>query len=270
MQKERGGDSMKTHLTLAVVVLAAGMLASSVEAGLLMAYRQEVPGRPAKATTVYVERDRMRTETRGERLDQVIIFRGDRKLYWVIDNREGTYTEITREDLKKLQGRMDEAKKTYEEQMKKMTPEQRKMVEAMMKDRMPVQPPRTVYRKTASGVKVNRWVCDRYDGVQEGEKKEEVWTADPKQLEVRPEEFRVFDDIRDFSEEFSKQGLRFYRMETAGGKKESGYAGVPVRIIRYSRGKPLERMELTEVRRKDAAPSLFELPGGLKKKELGR
>ena len=262
---------MKPHLYLAGAVLAAGMLGSPAWSGMVMVYEQETYGRPGKeTTTVYMGKDRMRTETKGSGRDQVFIFRGDRKLFWMIDNKEGTYTEMTREDVKKLKGRMDEAMKTYEEQMKNVPPEQRKMMEAMMKDRMPQQPPRTAYRKVASGVKVNRWVCDRYDGYLGKEKKEEVWTADPGQFDLRPEEFQVFDDVRDFMEEFSKESMPFFRIEKDAGRKGSDFSGVPVRMIHYSKGEKRDRMELTEMQRKDVAPSLFELPGGIKKKEMNR
>src|SRR3990170_3608288 len=156
---------MKPNLYLAGAVLAAGMLWAPAWAGMGVGDEEESYGPPGKeATTVYLGKDRMRTETKGSGRDQVFIYRGDRKLFWMLDNKEGTYTEMTREDVKKLKGRMDEAMKTYEEQMKNVPPEQRKMMEAMMKSRMPQQPPRTVYKKVASGVKVNRWVCDRYDG----------------------------------------------------------------------------------------------------------
>jgi Domain of unknown function (DUF4412) len=260
---------MKLQLCLAGVVLASGMLVSPAEAGLMMVYEQESYGRPGKeATTVYMDKDRMRTETKGGSADQVFIFRGDKKLYWLIDNRDRTYMEISREDLKELKGKMDEANRTLDEQMKNMPPEQRKMVEAMMKDRMPKQPPRTEYKKVASGVKVNRWVCDQYDGIVGREKKEEVWTADPGQFDLRPEEVQVFDSLREFSEEFSKQGMPFYRIEMEKGKKGSDYTGVPVRMIRFSHGKKVERMELTEAQRKEVAPSMFELPAGYKKKEM--
>lgn len=258
-----------TSAILVGVVLTLVMLASPVEAGLLMVYEQESYDRPGKeAMTVYMEKDRMRTETGGGGADRVFIFRGDKKLYWIIDDRERSYTEITRQDLKKLKDKMDEAARTLDEQMKNMPPEQRKMVIAMMKDRMPKQPPKTVYRKVASGVTVNRWVCDQYDGVVGGEKKEEVWTADPGQFDLRPEEVQVFDSLREFSEEFSKQGMPFYRIETEKGNTGDGYAGVPVRSIRFSHGKKVERMELTGVERKEVAPSLFELPAGYTKKEM--
>lgn len=259
---------MKPYLRLASAIVSVGLLASPVEAGLVMVYEQDSQDKSGKmTTTVYVEKDRMRTETNGKDLDQVFIFRGDRKLFWALDNREGTYTEMSKDDLKKMKGKLDEARRAYEEQMKNIPPEQRKMMEAMMKDRMPQQPPSATYKKVGSGVKVNRWICDRYDGYVGSEKTEEVWTADARQLDLRPEDFRVFEDVREFFEEFSKQGLAFYRIEGDEGKPGDDYSGVPVRMIGFSKGKPREQMDLKESQRRDVAASLFELPSGVRKRK---
>jgi len=138
----------------------------------------------------------------------------------IVGEESGKLSEALAEISEAYEQEVDEAMKTYEEQMKNVPPEQRKMMESMMKGRMPQQPPKTVYRKVASGVKVNRWVCDRYDGYLGKEKKEEVWAADPAQFDLRPEDFQVFDDMRDFMEGFSKQSMPFFRIEKGGGKNK--------------------------------------------------
>lgn len=260
---------MKPFIRLAGVLLAVGMLASPLEAGVLIVYEQDSFSRAGKATTtVYLDRDRMRTETIGKDQDQAFIFRGDKKLYWMIDKKEGTYMEISKNDLQKMKNTMGEAKRAYEEQMKNIPPEQRKMMEAMMKNQMPKQPARTTYKKKASGVKVNQWICDQYDGYREREKTEEIWTADAGQFDFRPEEFQVFDDIREFAEEFSKGSLPFYRIEAEKGKKGEDFSGVPVKMIGFSGGKREQTMELKKVQRRDHSPSLFELPGGLQRQDI--
>lgn len=259
---------MKPKLCLAGAVLAVGMLASSADAGIVMMYEMDSrDGSGPMTTTVYVDKDRMRSETKGKDMDQVVIFRGDRKLFWALDKREGTYTEMTKDDLKKMKGKLEEARKAYDEQLKNIPPEQRKMMEAMMKDRMPQPPPSTTYRKVGSGVKVSRWTCDRYDGYAGNEKTEEVCTADARQLDLRPEDLRVFEEVRVFFEEVSKQGFAFYRIEGEDGKRGDAYSGVPVRMVGFSKGKPRDRMELKESARRDLEASLFELPSGMRKQK---
>lgn len=260
---------MKPRICLAVAVLAVGMLAIPAGAGLVMVYEQESIGRPGTETsTMYLGKDRMRTETKGGAGDQVFIFRGDRKLFWMVDNRRGSYVEITEDDLKKMKDKMDKAMKKYEEQIANIPSEQRKMVEAMMKDRIPQKPPQTEYKKVDSGIEVGRWTCDLYDGYHGEDKIEEVWTADAGQFDLQPEELLVFDEVHDFMKEFSKQPLPFFRIGKEKGAKGSDFSGVPVRMISFSDGKKQERMELKEVQRKDVVPSMFELPEGLKKEAI--
>ena len=43
---------------------------------------------------------------------------------------------------------------------------------------------------------------------------------------------------------------------------ESHYAGLPVRQVSYRNGKLDTRYEMTEIRRQDLGPSLFEMPDG--------
>lgn len=260
---------MKPHIRLAVAVLVVGTLAAPAGAGLVMVYEQESFGRPGTETaTMYLGKDRMRTETKGGGGDHVFIFRGDRELFWMVDTKKRSYVEISREDLKKLKAMMDKAMKKYEEQMKNLPPEQRQMVESMMKDKIPQKPPQTRYKKVDSGIPVGRWTCDLYDGYQGQEKIEEVWTAEAGQFDLHPEELQVFDEVRGFMEEFSKQPLPFFRIGKEQEGKGSDFSGVPVRMISYSEGKKQERMELLDVQRKDVDPSLFELPEGLKREAI--
>ncbi len=44
-----------------------------------------------------------------------------------------------------------------------------------------------------------------------------------------------------------------------------GYSGFPVKTVHYSGGSVDKKIELKEVNRQDLAPSLFELPKGVKK-----
>ncbi len=261
---------MKLHLLLAGLVVAAVLVASSAFAGVVMVYEQQPGAGTAKkkTTTLYVSSDRMRME---DEKGDVNIFRGDKKLFWMIDRAKGTYTEITQDDLTKMRARVDEAMKRLQAQLQNVPPEQRKMVESMMKGRMPQEAPRMEYRKGASGVRVNRWVCDRYDGYLGREKTQEIYTADPGQFHMRRDDFRVFDQVREFSEAFSKgskDALPLFGSGNDEGTKGSQVSGVPVRVVQFSEGAQRERSDLTDLRHQDIAPSLFELPAGLKKREM--
>ena len=79
-------------------------------------------------TKLLVESDRVRIETETGRGD-VIIFRGDQQVMWIIDNKAKAYREMTKADVDRLGGQVIDMMAKMREQMEKMPPQQREMVE---------------------------------------------------------------------------------------------------------------------------------------------
>lgn len=255
-----------------LLFIFAMLLASPVKAGILMVEETESffdNERTKKQDMIYIDRDRIRVDTKGDDIDETYIFRKDKGVFWVIDNREKTLTEMTLEDLHKMKGQIDEAMRMFEEQMKDLPPEQRKMIEDMMKGQMPAQPieEKIVYKKVASKEKVNKWVADKYAGYEGGVKVEEVWTTDWKALGLSKDDFKVFEEMAKFFSEPSGDKGPFLKPGSEEWEKEQGYPGIPVKSIEYSRGQVSAITELKEVKKQDFKSSLFEVPSGLKRME---
>ena len=102
----------------------------ALTAGVLMVNTQEFLGGSKKPTTtkLRVESDRVRIETETGRGD-VIIFRGDQQVMWIIDNKAKAYREMTKADVDRLGGQVIDMMAKMREQMEKMPPQQREMVE---------------------------------------------------------------------------------------------------------------------------------------------
>ncbi len=257
-------------------LMAVILAVSGLEAGVVMTSVYETQSNPEEnmKNKTYIDRDRMRVEISGTQSNQILIFRKDRQVFWIIDREQKTVIEMTKEDIKKMNKKMEEAMSMVDAQMKNMSPEQRKMMEQMMKGRMgqgPAQQARseTVYKKAGSGIKVNRWVCDRYEGYRQGERVKEVWTADWKQLKLKKEDFEIMNDLRDFVKELSRRGQSssFYNF-SEGGLDGKGFSGVPVKMIDYSQGRVHGRMEVKDIRQESMKADLFEVPAGLEKIRL--
>lgn len=261
---------MRIATFAATTILAAGLFFSPAWAGVLIVsdHRSLVDPADKETSTVYLERDRLRVETKGPEGEQIVIFRKDRQLFWVVDKKEGTYFEMTKESLRKMKEGIEEQMKGVREmmaeQMKNLSPEERKMLEQMGARPMVMEPPKPVYRKVSSGVKVGHWKCDKYEGFQGREKIEEVWATDFKELGLSPEDFRPMEEMQKFSKSLSGGA------ETAkprGWQEDQGYPGLPVREVSFLHGRMDEEMEVREISRQNFPPSLFELPKGLKKME---
>lgn len=264
---------MRRFKFIIVVVSVAWIFAAPVEAGIIITNLVESSLQPGEKTTnmIYLEKDRIRMEMKGKNIDQVSIFRKDKEVFWVIDNKEGTFMEMTKEELQKQKMQMDETMKRMEEQLKRLPPEQRKMMEEMMKRQKSAitsRTPKITFKKVATGEKVNKWIADRYEGSVEGEKKMEIWTSDWKKLGVDPEDFKVMEEVGAFFDDLSKGSQSFFKIGSIDQEKDLGYIGIPVKTITYSAGRIDQKTELKEIKRENLASSLFEVTPGLKKKEM--
>ena len=265
---------MKFVKFLLCATFVSSVVAYSLQAGVLMVSVTVSSDNPEEKfeQKAFVDKDRMRVELSGDDVDQIIIFRKDKDVFWFIDNKDQTYFEMTREDLREMKAQVDEAMKEFEAQMKDLPPEQRQMMETMMKGKMPEKAPEMTYKKVASGEKVNQWTCDQYEGFLEGEKKMEMWTTDWKKLGLKPEDFQVMQDMADFFGEFVEDQASFLQVGAESPEMiadKSQFAGLPVKVIDYSEGSEAHTTQLIEVKEQDFASSLFELPAGLKKKDMG-
>ena len=111
----------------------------ALTAGVLMVSTQEsFQGSQQQPTTtkLRVESDRVRIEMDGTERSDVMIFRGDRQVMWIIDHKAKVYREMTKADIDRLGGRASEIRAMMQEQLKNMPPERRQMVERMMKSKM--------------------------------------------------------------------------------------------------------------------------------------
>ena len=76
---------MKVYTSVSIIILL--FLSISVHAGLVVKMNQEADGMNIKSQqTMFIEKDRLRMEMSGEEENQTIIFRGDKNVFWVVDN----------------------------------------------------------------------------------------------------------------------------------------------------------------------------------------
>lgn len=264
-----------------LVILALAALASPALAGVLVVMTEKArdDGNHAERAEMRIEHDRMHVETKGPDSRKGFIFRGDRQVMWAIDYDERTYLEMTRKDLERMRSQMDatlaEMQKQLAEQLKDLPPEQRQMMEQMLKDRMPQAAPgpgpeeKIVYTKVAAGQRVGRWTCDRYEGRIGGEKVEEVCAAGWKEIGLKPADLEVWRELADFFKGLDPEGGKGFPVPgSADWEREQGYPGVPVLGITYHDGKPESEWRIEDIRQGSFPASIFEVPAGFQKEAL--
>ena len=242
-------------------------LCISAQAGVIVKMTQEAKSMNMQSQqTMYIEKDRLRMEMSGQEENQTIIFRGDKNIFWVIDNTKKSYFEMTQDDVVKLKSQMDNMQKMMMEQMKNMPEEQRKMMEEMMPTSMPAEKKeKTTYTKKASGVKVGKWSTTHYEGTKAGKKSDDLWTVDWSEAGFNRSDFAVMTKMADFFSALSQEATDFMQVGSESWEKEMGISGMPVRWIDYMDGGSKNEGSVQDISRKDLEASLFELPAGFSK-----
>jgi hypothetical protein len=262
---------MKRFQPVLLAILLLALCMTSAEAGVVITTKDTSFDEPRDSgtSTAYIGENGMRAESRSGGEDNTVIFRSDKEVLWVINAADKSYTEMTKNDVRKIKGQMDEAMRMMQEQMKNLPPEQRAMMEKMMKgNTMPAQPEKTVFKKVTSGVMVNTWKCDKYEGYRGGQLTEEVWTASWEDLGIEQNDFRVMQSMGEFVSELSPDAASHFNVGSDEWEKEQGYPGVPVRTISYSMGEKVFQTEIQDIKRQEVDSSLFELPKGLSRENV--
>lgn len=262
---------MKPFQPVILVILLLALIITSAEAGVVITAMETSFDEPRDSGTSisYIDENGMKAESGSGGEKNTVIFRSDKEVLWVINEADRSYTEMTRNDVRKIKGQMDEAMRMMQEQMKNLPPEQREMMESMMKGKaMPVQPEKTVFKKVASGVMVNTWKCDKYEGYRGGQLTEEVWTASWEALGIEQNDFKVMQSMGEFMSELAPDAASYFDVGSDEWEKEQGYPGVPVRTISYSMGEKAFQTEIKEIKRQKVDSSLFELPKGLSREDF--
>jgi len=255
--------TLSPFLMLTAVVIFS--FSPAAHGGLLMESTQQPTAGAPMQSRIFLDGNRMRIENSGAGQNQVMLFRGDKKVMWIYDTVRQSAQEITAADIQQAGRAMDDAMTQMRAQMAQMPPEQRRMMEQMMQGqmaRMPQmqQPKKTVYSKTGSGIKVGQWLCDKYEGFSNGVKVKELYTIDGARFGLTQESLSIMQEM-----------ARFFKPLTKGEKtagpdflaEDSAVKGLPVRVVTFHNGAQTAVTNITAIASKKFATSLFDLPGGI-------
>ena len=199
-----------------------------------------------------------RTEVGNE--EGVMIIRLDKQVMYNIDVKKKTYSEMTFADLEKMSkkagAKMDEAMSEMQKSLKDMPEEQRKMVEQMMKNRMPSKgekAPKVDVTKSGEKQTISGYACTKYIVREGGKDLLSLWTT---------KDVKGFEGMRKDMEGFQK---RMMSMDPRGGE---GLAAAMGKID----GFPIQtdmpggmKQMVTKIERRSMRDDLFEIPAGYKK-----
>jgi hypothetical protein len=194
-----------------------------------------------------------------------MIFRGDKKLLWMVDEEKKTYTEMTEEGAKAMGAQMDDAMTQMQDALKKVPPEQRAMMEKMLAGKISkASAGKRTFKPMEEKRRINGFDCAGYLVSKEGGPITEVWTADPKSIQLDPKELAVFKEVAEFMKSMTSGMDQIQELvKDYEHPAEGDVPGFPVLTIqRNEKGKELWRTELVRVDKGAVAETTFEVPSG--------
>jgi hypothetical protein len=257
---------MKNVITATIGIL---VLVSVSMAGIIMSTQfqdlQDKKVQPMIQTT-YLQKDMIRMDMKADKSDMTTIFLGEKELFLMIDHKKKSYTEMTKEDLEKMQKAAEQIMTTVDEALKNLPPAMQEKMKNLMQPKQEKKS-EIVYKKVAGDEKINQWICDKYEGKRDSIKEMDVWTADWKKLGLKQEDLSGFDQMGKFFQSMMKNMNWFYNVGTEE-KTENMYIGFPVKTISYNKEKPASQYEIQSIKQEELKETVFQVPQGYKKEKV--
>ena len=258
-----------------IILLSATIMSSAAAAhaqGVLFVQKETANGQ-SSTNQIQMDKTHIRAESQSSGNPVVFIFDGTKQVALMVDMNKKTYTELTKSDAERVGQQANAAMAQAQAQIANLPPEQRAIVEQMMRGRggLPggapqAQPAAKVQYRPAGSDKVGQWTCTKYEGYTGAQKTEEVCTVDPMVFGLTPADFDVARQLAQFMKSMAPQAAD--RMMMNGSVQEQGYAGIPVKRTSYRNGAVESVSEIQEFRRESFPAATFDAPAGFTKQSL--
>ena len=238
---------MKTLVSCALALVAAPALAGTH-------IQMESTDLVSKTTTeveMLIDATRLRVNTAKNSM--IFLTSDGRSRMLMLDKVRNEYSEMDQAAIDRMGQQMQGMASQMEAMLKNVPPEQRAMMEQMMKGQMPQAAApqasaRTVYAAAGSDT-VNGVSCTKYLGMKGGQKVSEVCAAGPAAIKLGPQDYQVFEKMREFMSGLmdAVQKMPMAQM-VESSVSDPGFEGFPVRRVRYSNGAAVEREQLKAIK----------------------
>ena len=262
---------MKRSLVAVVVLIL--WTPSIANAGVVMEMvTKDAAGTETDRTKIYAQDERIRMEHSGPGgADATMIFLGDRFLY--VDHSEETYMVMDEAMLEDVSSKINEAMKEMEAQLAAMPPEQRAMVEQMMKGQMqgmmqkePRERPALRIESTGRG----EWQserCTEYDVFTGDQLSQQICAADLDEIDGGDEMIAAFRSMAAFIEKMTESMPMVSNDQPNPGELMEQIDGFPVHTIDYANGSKISESTVDSVAEEDLDDTLFSPPDGYRRQD---
>lgn len=266
---------------LAILILTIGFTFSSVADVIFEMDQKQISPQATHKTKGMVKGNNFKMDfyENGTQLDGAMIYRGDKKEMIMVDHQDKSYVVLDQATMNELVGVMSEAMSQFEKAMKDASPEERAMMEKMMKDRMPgmggdkeTEP----VLKKAGTTNVNNYSCTQYDVYRGEERISQHCVASWSSIEGGDEMMTVMLEMAEFMDQMAKsfskskgmmgQQIQFDNNVFNQLRKLNGF---PVQTIDYGDGSVESESQLVSSKKTSLNAADLEPPAGYTKRDMG-
>lgn len=232
---------------------------------------------PAKMTMAVEGRDlKIERSAVGEQPAGSTIFRGDRREMFIVNHADRSYFLLDEAGMKELA----EATKGMDAMLANVPPEQRAMVERMMRGRGlggAAAAPKRELRRTGERATHSGYATEQYEVLENGRRKWEFWVTPWSSLEGADEMRTAVEAMAEFGKVLTDAAAQSPMLSSMAGAGAGEYQflrqlnGYPVVTRTFSDGGQLElETTLRSVTRRTMSPGDFEVPDGYRRQSIGR
>ena len=264
--------TIRRLLMLAVVLLFTGPARADINGVYDMVVHKD--GKESTSTMQYsLSADNAVMVMGGEKKMRMVFDRG-KSLMRLIDDSQKKYFDLDEATLDELGSVISGAMAQMQKSLEAMPPEQRAMAEKMLKKTLGAgdapKPPTFV---KASGTKtISGYACARYDMMQDGVKKSELWTSTDAKLKPAPAEIETIQAMQNHLAKLldAVGSLAAHVTEAGAGalRYDGTVEGFPVRTTVYDGDKVASEITLRKVDHEPVDPALLTVPDDYQPQEI--
>ena len=260
------------RMASAVIALSVLLLAPVASADVILKMRETTDPeskKPKVSTGSWIlgaDRMSIRWDHPSEEGRGGFIFRGDKELIWVVDDRTKSYEQIDKAAIEQMSAQLTAVKAEMQARLDQLPADQRAQAEEMMKkyaggmqDVAPVL--KMDYRKTGESKVIDGHACAKYDVYSGDDLASHAWVAPYADLGLSEKDGAVFEKMGEFVAKLSGPMASMKKKDYIP-MHELG--GVPLLSQDVEDGKVTLETRVESVTRGAAPTGSFEVPAGYK------
>ena len=232
----------------------------------------DASGQETERSRIYAQSGKIRMEqSDGSETAATMIFLGNKFLY--IDQREKSYVVMDEAMLDEVSAKMNEVMKEMEAQLASMPPEQRAMVEQMMKGQMQGMSAQQAPSSSAPRVEAKgggewkSYKCRQYAVFEGAEKVQDICAAELDEVDGADEVIEAFRNMAAYITKMTESMPMRSDDRINPGELMDEIDGFPVHTIDYKNGVVARETSLDSVTEQDLDEGMFAVPEGYRRQD---